>query len=172
MLFRVRVSAERRDEVQDPTKHPARAEPQSRRENQPQDPREHAPVIDLPEARKNQAKYTGNNWIAHRLNLPPTWNLIRQPREICSLALAVTIYVGDRTAEGFHQRLGIGMCLSLFPAPLFLQSLFVGAAEWLAFDLRIFDDDADAHLLAGSLVARLADELHVLRSEEHTSELQ
>src|SRR5690242_9188521 len=93
MLFRVRVSAVRGNQVQYPAEKPAAAKPQSRGEDQPQNPREHAPVVDLPEARKKQTKNTGNNWIAHRLNLPPPWNSYDGRAGFVRSAVAVTIYV-------------------------------------------------------------------------------
>ena len=86
VLFSVGVGAVRGNDVADPTERAARTEPESRGENQPQYSRQNAAVVELANARNNQTQDSRQNWIAHRIKLPPQWNLIRQPRAFCSFS--------------------------------------------------------------------------------------
>ena len=74
VFFRVGVSAVRGDEVADPTEGTTSSDPKAGREDQPQYAREYATVIELPHSRDNQAQDSCQNWIAHRIKLPPQWN--------------------------------------------------------------------------------------------------
>ena len=74
MFFGVGISAVRGDEVADPTERSASSYPKARREDQPKYSRQNASVIELPHSRDNQTQDSCQNWIAHRIKLPPQWN--------------------------------------------------------------------------------------------------
>lgn len=133
VFFSVGVSAVRRDDVQDPAEQEARPKPESRSENQPQNPREDAAVVNLPKARKNQTQNTSDYRIAHRLSYLHSRSTYDSRARFVRSALAVNApHVDDLATEGLQHRLNGGIALGQLAQALFLQSLFILAAERLA----------------------------------------
>src|SRR5262249_47809832 len=58
------VRRERRDDVADPPEHAAGADPESGRDDQPEDRAEKIAVVDLPDARNDDAEHGGDTRIA------------------------------------------------------------------------------------------------------------